>query len=54
MKCPECGETLKAHIHGTQEVTVANTGDFLDVDFECENNHSYFARIKDDDLMESF
>lgn len=47
MKCPKCGEELMVEIkdYGT------NT-DKQDIDFVCENGHEYFARIREDDLME--
>ena len=46
MNCPECGEKLEARLNPY------NKGeDFVDVDFTCKNNHEYFVRVKEDDLL---
>lgn len=48
MKCPNCGEELHASIN---KHTVPDA-DYVEVEFTCTNNHSYFVRIKKDDLIE--
>ena len=52
MDCPECKKQLKPRIPEKEEISL-DTGEHTDVDFECENGHIYFVRIKQDDLIEA-
>jgi len=47
MKCPKCSEPLEAHINEHQD----EDNDFLDAELYCPNGHTYFTRIKEDDLI---
>ena len=52
MKCPECGKILRPHINKHQD----EDNDFVDVEFYCDDEeclHVYFARVKEDDLLEA-
>jgi len=48
LKCSKCGEELSASFTiGQDEDT-----DYVEVEFICINDHEYFVRIKEDDLIE--
>lgn len=54
MKCPKCQENsideeLKANINERQAQSPL---DYVEVELACINNHRYFTRIKEDDLIE--
>ena len=48
MKCPKCGELLEAHINKYQD----EDSDYIEVEIYCADEHTYFTRIKEDDLIE--
>ncbi|GAH50102.1 unnamed protein product [marine sediment metagenome] len=48
MKCPKCGEELEAALNREQ---VKDT-DYVEVELSCVNDHCYFFRIREDDLIE--
>lgn len=52
MECPVCKDELNARIKGKDEIIIYSSG-HVDVDFECANGHTYFARINQDDLMKN-
>jgi len=43
--CPDCSTPLKPILNSTKEE------EWEDIDFICENNHVFFVRLKEDDLM---
>lgn len=52
MKCPKCGDKLKAHINKCQD----KDEEYIEVEVRCESDefqHCYFVRIKEDDLLEA-
>lgn len=49
LKCPKCGEKLEARFTPYQD----EKADYVEVEFQCENEHVYFTRIKEDDLIET-
>lgn len=48
MKCPKCGEELKANFNLGQD----KDADYVEIEFVCINDHEYFCRIREDDLIE--
>uniref|UniRef100_A0A6H2A468 Uncharacterized protein n=1 Tax=viral metagenome TaxID=1070528 RepID=A0A6H2A468_9ZZZZ len=51
MNCPKCGKYLERRF--PPDITIDNFQEYQDVDFECENEHIYFVRIKPEDLIEA-
>ena len=49
MKCPKCGKELEANFNEYQD----KNADYVEVEFVCPNEHTYFTRIKEDDLIEA-
>lgn len=54
MRCPKCTEELKdeeleANFNRYQDKRV----NYVEVEFTCPQGHSYFVRIKEDDLIEA-
>ena len=49
LKCPQCGADLEPNLNKYQD----NDADYVEVELHCENEHPYFVRIKEDDLLES-
>ena len=49
MKCPKCGEELVANFNRLLD----EEADFEEVEFTCINDHTYFTRIKEEDLIEA-
>jgi len=48
MKCPQCNEELTPMLPQSVEPEK-----WQDVDFVCVNDHRYFVRIKEYDLLEA-
>ena len=48
MNCPKCGEKLEARFNRYQD----KYADYVEVELACTNDHEYFVRIKEDDLLE--
>lgn len=48
MKCSKCGEELEARFNPYPD----KNADYVEVFLTCENDHEYFVRIKEDDLIE--
>jgi len=48
IKCPKCGEELRASFNDFQD----ENADYVEVFLDCKNEHQYFIRIKEDDLIE--
>jgi len=46
MRCPECGTELEPSINKYQ-----SSDEFVEVELYCANEHGYFVRIKEDDLI---
>lgn len=49
MICKECGEKLTATVRDNY----FDEDTFVEIDFECSSDHSFFARIQPDDLIEN-
>lgn len=47
MKCPKCDKELEASFTPQRE-----DADYVEVELGCVNNHWYFVRIKEEDLIE--
>jgi len=48
LRCPKCDEALEARLNPYQD----KEADYVEVEMQCENEHCYFCRIKEDDLIE--
>ncbi len=48
MKCPKCGEKLELHINESR----GEGAEYEELEFSCPKGHEYFARIKEEDLIE--
>ena len=48
IKCPKCERKLILRIN---EYPI-EPNDYIEVFLDCENEHQYFVRIKQDDLVE--
>lgn len=48
MKCPKCGEDLKASFSNPKD----KDANYVEVELVCINNHLYFTRIREPDLIE--
>ncbi len=48
MNCPKCNEPLEVHLNEYRE----KGADYAQLEFSCHNHHEYFARIKEEDLIE--
>jgi len=48
IKCPKCGEELEANFNRYQN----KEADYTEVEFTCKNDHMYFVRVKEDDIIE--
>ena len=51
MKCPKCEEELKPRFNEYPVVDADGT-EFVEVFFDCPNEHQYFDRIYQTDLIE--
>ena len=49
MNCPKCGKELEVSVN-----IYAKDYNYQDIDFRCseDETHSYFVRIKEEDLLE--
>jgi len=47
MNCPRCGERFEPHIDPAEEFQ-----EYQDITFECPNEHRYWVRVKEADLIE--
>ena len=47
MKCPKCQEELKPRFNEYQTET-----DYVELFLDCENEHQYFIRVQQEDLIE--
>ena len=48
MRCPECKKSLP-----DDGVRIQVGDGYIDVESECDEGHTYFARIRDDDWLET-
>lgn len=48
LKCPECSAELTPSLSEEGD----DTTEYVEVEFACPNNHSYFTRITADELIE--
>ena len=48
MNCPKCNQSLEVHLNDYREEGVG----YEQLEFRCPSNHEYFARIKEEDLIE--
>jgi len=48
IKCPNCGGELEANFNEYQD----KDSDYVEVEFICVSGHTYFVRIREDDLVE--
>jgi len=48
VNCPKCGEKLEARLNPYQD----KEADYIEVEMQCENEHVYFVRVKEEDLIE--
>lgn len=48
LECPKCGEELSASFTIGQD----EDANYVEVELSCKNEHQYFVRIKEDDLIE--
>lgn len=49
MKCPKCGKLVEVRVSNYPDKV-----DYVEVETACEDGHIYFARIKEEDLLESY
>ena len=48
IECPKCTKPLEARFNAFP----VKDADYEEIFLECENQHQYFVRIKQDDLIE--
>jgi len=48
IKCPKCETDLKSYFNPYP----GEDADYVELFLECENQHQYFIRIKQEDLIE--
>lgn len=48
MKCPKCEMELKPRFNEYQD----DDADYVEIFLDCENDHQYFTRIIQEDLIE--
>lgn len=48
MKCPRCREPFELHLNESRE----KDAEYEELEFSCPNNHNYFVRVREEDLLE--
>ncbi len=49
MECPTCGKVLELHLNESRE----QDAKYEELEFHCPDNHNYFARVTEEDLIET-